>query len=65
MEVQYDEGARSRVLKNGQVAKRGEPATVPDEMGRKLIKQDWREVKPAPPSTPPKATPKVAPKKED
>lgn len=42
--VQYDEGAAAVYLAfNGALVNRGEPVTVPVEVGENLIEQGWHE----------------------
>lgn len=48
MEVLYREGAAAVVLKDGTRAQRGEPVTVSDGVGKRLLAQGWEQ--PAPPS---------------
>jgi hypothetical protein len=44
MKVQFDDGPAARdIAATGQTVKRGEPADVPDDVGKQLLEQGWVE----------------------
>lgn len=66
--VQYDEGSSSVTLGTGTRVERGVPVSVPEEVGKRLLKQGWRETKAkasSPSIKPKKATTKTVPQPEN